>query len=294
MRNLFRMISASFVENGRILFGSCLTITLVLGLLLALVLAYKNAVGIMGELFQTERFTLILADGVDEATRGEIVDALHNIEGTSGFKVMEPEEVKLDLARSLAELESELGAIETDFFPAVVEFNLPNPDEQAKRSIEALSRRPETAALVNPLDREDAVGDYFAVVDSLGLFFVAFVAVAFYFIVENCIKLMAFGQRKTMEICRLMGARLHFIYLPFLFQLAGLIVVSFGLAVVSIYFLYELLIRFTDQLGSDFVLEKFASFFSWAELAFMIMALLLFSLFGSYFAFAGTLKRMGL
>jgi len=279
--------------NWRTAFYSTLIIAASFALLGIGVLLYANVMNLSRLWLSNTSLSLFLKPGTTAEQRAALLSRLREDPAVSRAAEVTPEEGLRLLADKLGTERSLMEGLDPGNLPYTIDFDLELEERANIGDIAARYRQaPGVEEVVYGERAVERVRAFFNVIRGVGLFLVALILLAFWFIVSNAAKLSLYSRRDEIEILAAVGATRRVIGSSFVVE--GMLMAGTGfLAALAITFLcYEVLVAALSWSDSTRTLAGRTQFFPWQGLLFALLGTLSVAGLGSRVAVTRLLRAM--
>lgn len=293
IRYIVREALINIKRSGTMSLVVIITMTITLLVFGVFLLLSANVSQALADLKDRRLIVAYLKDDLQEWKINEITSLISKMEKVKGITLVTKEEALAQFRKELGPQGFILDALETNPLPASLEIR--SETDSSEGDISKLAAKIQGISCITSVDYSPKLVKVLnclslllrVVILSLGIVF----AIATLLIIFNTIKLVLFSRSREIEIMRLVGATDSFISWPYLLE--GMIEggIAGGVATITLWAIYELVLHKINELG--FIPFGF-NFLSWQQALIIVALGILLGLLGSFASVRYFLTRKGI
>ena len=240
---------------------------------------------------------MILKQNTPETEVDKLFQKIQKNYNIDNAKKVTPAQAKKDILEAFDKINTDLQSFEINKFPYVIEFTIKENRTTTKKLLQELKDNPNVYNLISGLDSSSQIETLFFVIRVVGGFFLLFLAISVFYIVNHSIQVAFFNLKKEIEVLLILGATPSFIYTPFMFN--GFLITSLGslLGMAVIYVIFLLAIAFltvnkNSLLADSSFIEQVAVFFTPDFLLYSFFTLSFIGLISSWSAIYNVIQKI--
>lgn len=294
------MFSAIFSSGERVkeqlslAIAGIITASFSLIILGTFVLVYQNIVHLSKSIFQQTNYSIFLEKNVTSNERDLVLIYLNQIQGIKNIRLIPPDELREELLSDYQKTREILDDAIGSILPEVIDFSMNQAlilSQGQRIEIELLKGIDE---LVSGRETQEQISIFFNILNFVGIFLILIMIISVYFIISNSIQISIRVRLKEIKILKTLGATDGFIRNPFIVEGVIISMISYFIALGSVYFLYLFILAGITFNEVTYQIKEFARFFDLFQLSGTFLIISCTGMIASVFATNRIIKHLQL
>ena len=293
------MIISTFVqayenirENFQITFVGIITVCFSLIILGTFSLVYMNLISLTQIFFQQSQYSVFLADNIKPNEKDSLKEYLNAINGVENIKVVSSEQAHQELLKSLGEAGKVLEQMTFHKMPTLIEFDLKRMVHLTPAEIKKIESISGVDEVVYGQETQEQIRTFFNIANFVGIFLIVLFVISISFIIRNSIQIAVRLRIKEIEILKTLGATLHFICWPYVWEGCFIAFFSFIFSLGGIYFVFQFILAGITFNEATYTIRETVEFFPYPYMVICLVSLLVLGAFISYGSTWKLLKQL--